>query len=750
MMNDQSMLGQMDPENLPQQSPEDMPPEVQTDQMGMDPAMAMGQQEPPAPVDEEANLENIVDFALDQGNLAKKLDKEKLLEIGEKVHKGWEADEESRKDWMDQNEEWIKLALLKRTNKTFPWPKASNVKYPLLSTAAMQFSARAYPALVPADGKVVKARVIPYDPDGKLSQKAERIARHMSYQILCEMDGWEEDMDKLLMTMAISGICFKKTFHNKMTGKHESKLVYPENFVINYWAKDIESAYRKTELLFYNENEYVEKVRNNNEYLDIGLEEIQADSTQLDQNQTAIIADLVPSENDEATPFVFLSQHTFLDLDDDGYEEPYIVTVHRDTKKVVRITARWDQAGVFKDEKGKIIAIKPVETFTAFPFIPNPDGSIYALGFGLLLGPINESVNSLINQLVDSGTLNNLQSGFIGKGLRLKFGPTPMQPGEWKVVNATGDDLSKSIFPLPTKEPSAVLMNLMNLLITSGNQLASIAEIMVGKMPGQNTPATTTQETVKQGMAVFTAVYKRVYRAALSEYKKLYRLNRITPGIVEKESKILGVPLQQSDYDNDNYIVPGGDPTGDSESTKAMKVQQVMGLMQMQTLDPMAVTAWAMQAMEIPNYQGLLMKPQPPQPDPEAQKMEMEMQMEQQKAQMEAQAQQQKLQIEQQLAQLKIQLEQAKLEFQKQKQAMDMQGQKMKLEMDMVSQVTQQRMDEQQMQHDMQANQVKTQQDLETNQAMNDQKLKMGEETLKQKKAAKKIQAKSGGNKPKK
>ena len=148
----------------------------------------------------------------------------------------------------------------------------------------------------------------------------------------------------------------------------------------------------------------------------------------------------------------------------------------------------------------------------------------YDLGFGRLLGPLNNSANTIINQLVDAGSLSNLQSGFIGKGLRIKMGETKFVPGEWKAVNATGDDIKKQIFALPVREPSDVLFKLLDLLLKSGKELASVAEIFVGKMPGQNTPATTTMATIEQGMKVFTSVYKRVYRSLASEFKKYTNL----------------------------------------------------------------------------------------------------------------------------------------------------------------------------------------------------------------------------------
>lgn len=677
--------GGMPPEQQMGMPPEGMPPEMQQPSIG------------PEPMEDEDRMDNIVDYALSELNIAKKIKNKKnkegknlLDEIGERVVEGYLVDEESRNGWMERNAEWLKLSMLVRETKSYPWPKASNVKYPLLATAAMQFSARAYPALVPSDGKVVKARVLPYDPQGLFAQKAEFIARHMSYQVMENIPNWEEDMDKLLMTIAISGICFKKTYHNSVLGVHHSHLVYPENFCVNYWAKSLEKAYRKTEILKYTQNEYMEKVNNDEEYLEHDFPDPVLESKDQEKIATGVQAPPV----DDSTPHLFLAQHTFYDLDGDGYEEPYIITVHKDTKKVVRIIARWDSDGVKKSQDGKkIVRIVPIEYFTAFPFIPNPDGSIYALGFGLLLGPMNESVNSIINQLIDSGTLNNLQSGFIGKGLRLRMGVTTLQPGEWKVVNASSEDLARGIFPLPTKEPSGVLFNLLNMLITSGNQLASIAEIFVGKMPGQNTPATTTQETVKQGMAVFTAIYKRVYRSLMSEFKKIHRLNRIVPGIVEEDAQKLKMDLISDDYDDDNLIIPGGDPTGDSETTKMTKVQQVGGLLQLGTIDPMAYTKWSLKAMEIPDYESLLPPPPqgPPPPSPEEVMMQKELEMKQKESEAKIREKEADVARKERLAEIEANRLNAKTEAERTSQAMDLQGQRAKLSQDMVSKVTEQR-----------------------------------------------------------
>jgi chaperonin GroES len=688
-----------------------MPP-----QMGQPPEMAgphgMEGQEPPEGMQEdpqEDQFENYLDAALSNTNLAKKLrkkDPDLLKEIGEAVYTGWEVDERSRDEWMERNNEWLKLALLVRENKSFPWPTASNVKYPLLATAAMQFSARAYPALVPSDGNVVKAKVIPKDVDGQQTLKAIRVAKHMSYQVMEKMPNWEEDMDKLLMTMAITGICFKKTYHNQALDVHHSHLVLPENLCINYWAKSIEKAYRKTEILHYTKNEYLEKVNNDEEFLEIELpDQFMDDQLKSDLETSAVST----SDVDKSTPYVFLAQHTFWDLDDDGYEEPYIIVINKATKEVVRIIARWDSDGVHMDPEGKkVIRIEPVEYFTAFPFIPNPDGSMYALGFGTLMAPLNESINSIINQLIDAGTLNNLQGGFIGKGLRIKMGISSFQPGEWKVVNATGEDLQKSIFPLPTKEPSGVLMSLLNMLITSGNQLASIAEIMVGKMPGQNTPATTTQETVKQGMAVFTAIYKRVYRSMASEFKKIYRLNRITPSALEEAIEVLGEPLQMSDYDDDNLIIPGGDPSGDSTATRQAKIDQIGQLISLGRINVDEFTKYVLESNEIPQFERFIAPPAPPPPDPKMEALKMKGQIDQQKASMDmqktqadVQAKMQDAELKKQLGEMKIQMEALKLQFDQQRQAMELQGQQAEKHMNLVAQARDQQFQQQKAQGDL-------------------------------------------------
>lgn len=573
-------------------------------------------------------------------NIAEHLDEQKLQEIGEEAFSGYENDMQTREHWDRCMDDWIKLAKQTVEQKSVPWPGASNVKYPLLSTAAMQFAARAYPSLVPSDGRVVKARPIGKDRDGQKTKTAEAVSLYMSYQLMYEMKSWEEEMDKMLIMLPIVGTMFKKTYWDHMTEKNCSRVILPKNLVVNYWTRSLEEAERVTEVIEMSPRKVKER-QQSGLWLDYDLGDAPLPETE----------DNAPAQ-DETTPYTFLEQHTFLDLDDDGYREPYVVIIHKDSKKVMRITARFNEDSIILTDDGDISYIKPKHCFTKFGFVPNPDGGFYDIGFGVLLGPINESVNTLINQLIDAGSLNNMQSGFIGKGLRLRMGETKFTLGEWKPVNSTGDDLRKQIVPLPTKEPSNVLFQLMNALITSGKELASVAEIFVGKMPGQNTPATTTMASIEQGMKVFTAVYKRIYRSLAEEFKKLYELNAeyLDP---KTYVDVVDMEIGPEDFKAEqNNIFPGADPSAVSQTERLLKAQGLLELLPTGILDPVKVIMRVLEAQEQPNWQELFV-PEilesgqvPQQPDPKMMEMQMKSQLEQQKFQMQNQATQQKMELE--------------------------------------------------------------------------------------------------------
>src|SRR3990167_4344922 len=645
----------------------------------------------------ELNLTKI----LESTNIASELDEEVLVEIVSRVLKDFDTDETSRKDWMKSAEEWIKLSTQVIENKTFPWNNAANVKYPLVMTSAMQFSARAYPALVQGLD-VVKIRTVGEDPNGEKAQRAQRISKHMSYQILEQMEDWEEDMDKITMMVPIIGCAFKKTWFDSNLDRNRSELVHAKDLVVNYYAKSLETASRKTHILYKSPNEIKEK-QLKGIYLDVELQKPAPANDMVNPELDRIQGSSPPSE-DSSAPYVILEQHRFWDLDGDGYEEPYVITIDKESKRVLRIVARFQEDSVER-QGDKIVRITPTEYFTMFPFIPNPDGGFYPLGFGALLGPLNEVVNTLINQLLDAGTLSTLQGGFLSKGLRLKPGNVKFEPGEWKIVNSGGDDLKKGIVPLPTKEPSTVLFQLLGTIVQSGKELASVAEIFVGKMPGQNTPATTTMASIEQGMKVFTAIYKRLFRSLKKEYKKLYRLNRLY--LDEKEYFTIldtgqGGEVSKQDYLGDpTDIAPNADPTAVSEVQKLAKAQGLIELAQLGTLNMMEVTKRVLEAQQHENITALI-DTQPKQ-DPKAVEMQAKMQMEQQKHQLDIQTKQQTAQLDMKMKQMEMQLKQqeAQMELQNKKLEMILDQQRMHMEMSMERQSMQNRMSLDKQKHDM-------------------------------------------------
>jgi len=588
---------------------------------------------------------------VNETNIAELLDENLLTKIGSDCHRGYASDLDSRKAWEDLLDKWTRLALQVAERKTYPWREASNVKFPLLATASMQFAARAYPSLVPSNGQVVKCKMLGYDPTGEKFARAERISRYMSYQVMEQMQEWESEMDKLLITLPIAGTVFKKTYFDTAEQRNKSCVVMPKSLVVNYWAKTLEDAERATEIMPMSKRKLKEQ-QMLGLFSDVELGAPQGDTSRKeDTTYETIEPDL-----DDTTPYTILEQHTFLDLDEDGYPEPYIVTFEEESKKVLRIVARFNNDGLKVDEKGNLVLIKAIQYYTKFGFVPNPDGGFYDIGFGRLLGPLNESVDTIINQLIDSGTLSNLQSGFLGKGLRIKVGDVRFTPGEWKTVNATGDDLKKQIFPMPVREPSAVLLQLLQYLITSGKELASVAEIFVGKMPGQNTPATTTMASIEQGMKLFTAVYKRIYRSMTSEFRKIYLLNREYAN-PEEYLDFLDMPITQDDFkSSENDISPAADPNASSQQEKQAKVQSLGQLLQLQTINPLEFTKRYLEAFEIPNVEALIVQPQQG-PSPEQQANQQEAELAQQLAQHKMRMEEAKMQLKQAGAQQKAQLE---------------------------------------------------------------------------------------------
>lgn len=465
-------------------------------------------------------------------NLTDLLDEHFVTNLGTEVKAQIQEDIDSRSQWLESNDQWMKLVTQVVETKTYPWPDASNIKFPLISTAAVQFHARSFPTLL-GGNKPVKCRVIGSDKGNLKAERAQRLSTFLSFQITEGMSDWVGDMDRLLFILPIIGSLYKKTYYNEAKRDIVSELIHPRDLIINYDALEINTA-RKTHRQWKLPNTIVE-YQNRGLYRKLEREE---DGPIVDApKQRSEAGDMAQGKNNPGTPNDFALQELYecnylLDLDNDGYKEPYIITLRADTGEIYRIVANYGDKQIERGTDDSIVAIKAKNFYTHYFFLPDPESKTHGLGFGTMIGPINEAVNTLINILTDSGHMHSLGGGFLSRGVRLKGGAVKFRPNEWKTVNTTGDDLRKGIMPLPTKEPSMVLFQLLGMLIDSGKDLASVQDQMVGKSPGQNTPFSTTQSVLEQGMKVFNGIYKRVYRSMTKEFKKIYSLNKEFPDIV--------------------------------------------------------------------------------------------------------------------------------------------------------------------------------------------------------------------------
>lgn len=580
-------------------------------------------------------------------NIAEALSKEDITRIEQAVVNDFDCDLESRADWEIRNSKSLELALQITKQKTTPWIGAANVMFPLVTIAAMQCHAREYPALL-SGTDLVKCRVIGEDPDGLKQAKARRVAMHMSYQILEEDLNWEDQMDRVMFTKPIVGTAFKKVYFDPILSHNVSEMVLAQNIVLPYYAKSLEKASRITHIIELSENDIYERVARG-VFLDI-IDTTQARDTNA-PTPLQVVSDTVQGRHavmgDSSAPVRFLEQHRYLDLDGDGYAEPYIVTVCEKSKQLVRIVARFFENDiVYKDDKNKVIlSINPQHFFVKYGMIPSPDGGIYDLGFGSLLGPLNHTVNTLINQLLDAGTLGNLGGGFLGRGAKLRRGQNQFSPGEWKQVDGTGTDLKNSVVPLPTKEPSQVLFALLGMLVNYGERIAGATDIMTGQNVGQNTPAQTAQEMVKQGSVIFNGIFKRTYRSLKEEFRMLYRLNQLyiteTATYTEMSASTTGIVTAEDYSGSVSSICPASDP---NISSVEKRMQQAVFLKQAAMAGPgynaMAVERRMLEAAQIPYLSEVWDEnAPPPQPKPDAklQIAAMKMQFEQQKLKTEMQ-----------------------------------------------------------------------------------------------------------------
>lgn len=509
----------------------------------------------------------ILEVYADMDNIAEHLDEDKLARIAGQVVGCFDTDKQSQQKWLTDVEESLKLSKLAKEPKNTPLPNSANIKFPLITNACYQFAARTYPEIV-QDGKVVKGEVVGKDNTGQLTDIAEAISTHMSYQLLVRDTEWEEGLDKLLIMLPNIGHVVKKTYFDPIKKKNVSivcgykEIVFRNDQEIQC-AEDLRTI---THVLYSTPNDLISN----------GLSGIY-----LQDSVDQILNHYANDPYKDHTCCLY-EQHRYLDLDEDGYEEPYIVTVSKDFNKVLRIVARYSKEDI-EYKRNKVSYIAPTEYFTHSRFLLNPDGSFMGVGFGTLMLHLNETVNTILNQLIDAGTLANMQGGFIDSRLKIQGGQSLQDPGMWnKVKGVTGQLLKDGVMPIVYKEPSQVLYQLLGLLIQASKELSSSTEVLQGTAQSQNAPAHTVMELANQGLKVFAAIQRRLYRSLRSEYQKLYDLNKIYLDPNEyKDIIVNGYGISENIYKIDAIrIVPVADPNLSSDSQRLAKAQYMLQLAQ--------------------------------------------------------------------------------------------------------------------------------------------------------------------------
>ena len=595
-------------------------------------------------------LEQIASEGLD---LAKELPEDLLLRISTQCREAYDRDKSEREQWEGDYDAIAALVRGDRTKKTFPWAGASNVKYPLITVATLQFGARAYPAIIKGRD-VVKIRVNGADPDGMKKERGNRIKEHMNWQLLEDMPEWETETDKMVHMLPWAGCVFRQRVWDASYARPKTSLISARHLVVSQSAKDLETVPLFTKEFELFPHQIIERQRDG-QYLDTPIQFENDDGGKLSKQD-------------------MLEYHCRYDLDEDGYDEPYIAIAHKESGKILSLKAGFWPKGVQRGKDGKVIRVKRYVEFTKYDFLPDFEGNFLGIGFGFLLREHNEVINTLLNQLIDAGTDEIAGGGFLGRGVNLKGGNMEFAPGEWKFVNVPGQDLRAGIVPRPTASPSTVLFQLLGVMIEAGKEVANIRDVLTGENQNAQQPATTTLAIIEQGLQVFSAIYKRIWRAMGEELGGIYELNGayLTDEayyyVLDDQKAIARQDYAEGDFD----VKPVADPSVTTSAQRLARAQFGLTLIGAPGVKPEVLVKRAFEAAEFDNIEEIMPPPQvgpdgqpvPPPPPPEVQAAQMKMQMEQEamqaKLQMEQQGQQVRMQMDGQKAQMDSQLEQAK------------------------------------------------------------------------------------------
>ena len=512
------------------EQPEGLPPEV----------MVEGE--------EEATERPQDDF---NANLAENMSDQTLNGMAMELIQEYKKDKLSRKEWEEAYIKGLDLLGTKYQEVTKPFKGASGVTHPLLAESVTQFQAQAYKELIPSDGPV-RTKVVGLQTP-MIEQQADRVKEYMNYLLMEEMEEYTTDMDQMLFYLPLSGSTFKKVYYDEMLGRPCSKFIPAEDLVVPYYASDLKDCERITQVMKMTQNDVVKK-QAAGFYRDIDLPQ---QISQPDQVQTKVNELQGVKRTDSDYLHTVLEMHVDLNLDefedfDDKAKKikiPYIVTIDEGSQEILSI---------YRNYKPNDITYQRIEYFVHYKFLPGL--GFYGFGLTHMIGGLSRAATQALRQLIDAGTLKNLPAGFKSRGIRVRDDDQPIQPGEFRDVDAPGGNIKDQFFSLPFTEPSVTLYNLLGFVVQAGQKFAAITDSNIGN-DAQNRAVGTTVALMERGSRVMSGVHKRCYYAMRLEFKILARIcSQSLPQ--EYPYDVYGGPRQikSADFDERVDILPVADP----------------------------------------------------------------------------------------------------------------------------------------------------------------------------------------------
>jgi hypothetical protein len=542
-------------------------------------------------------------------NLAEFIGDGTLDELGSKLVDQYTEYKESRGDWEQSYREGLELLGFKYERRTEPFRGASGVNHPVLAEAVTQFQAQAYKELLPADGPV-RAQILG-DVNSQKQDQANRVKDFMNYQIMDQMKEYEPEFDQMLFYLPLSGSTFKKVYYDDLLGRAVSKFVPADDLIVPYSATSLDDTDAIIHVVKISEND-LRKQQVAGFYRDIDLGKPPVTENQLEDKKLELEGISRDGQEDQYT---LLEVHTDLDLD--GYEDmgedgeptgiklPYIVTIAQSNNKILSIRRNYQPTDPMK---------KKIQYFVQFKFLPGT--GFYGFGLIHMIGGLTRTATAALRQLLDAGTLSNLPAGFKTRGLRIRDDAQPLQPGEFRDVDAPGGNIRDQFMPLPFKGPDATLLSLMGVVVQAGQRFASIADAQVGDM-NQNAAVGTTVALLERGSRVMSAIHKRLYVGLKQEFKLLSEVFKTyLPPVYPYDVPGASREIKVQDFDDRIDILPVADPNIFSQTQRISMAQTQLQLAQSNPRIHNLYQAYRSMydALGIKNVNAILPPPQTPQP----------------------------------------------------------------------------------------------------------------------------------------